>query len=307
MPVTVVDEPKDQRIKRGTHGEISKTVLGASFQIYSANTNRDGIKSPSICGSGTTTYTVEIPRCDNNCECLIVVTVTGEVRGIVDAEAEDYFMGRATAVVDGRLWSNLGTSQAQLTLTSGEGAATYEASGELSPPPKANVKIAGKAGDGPLDKISTYSSGPVSFNACFADIVVTAEGAANSSVNWATRGGSYARSTILATHECKISCYCICNGERTMILEWIRTRWPNKSVYLRRSIRDQEYEKKLIEEREMLQKDVEKKGPSASKREQNKLNKTLESAPGVAVRNSEDGLSKMRELFENILSKLKNG
>ncbi len=307
MPVTVVDEPKDQKFKRGTHGEISNTVQGASFQIYNANTNRDGIKSPSICGSGTTTYTVEIPRCDDSCQCLIVVTVTGEVRGIVDAEAEDYFMGEATAVVDGKLWSNLGTSHAQLTLTSGEGAATYEASAELAPSLMANVKIVGKIGDGPLDKISSYSSGPISFNACFADIVVTAEGSANSNTNWATRGGSYARSTILSTHECKISAYCVCNGERTMILEWIRTRWPSRSLYLNRSVKDEEYEKKLAEERKMLQKDVETRGPVISRREQNKLNKALGSTPGAAVRNSEDGLSKMRELFENILSKLKNG
>jgi hypothetical protein len=75
---------------------------------------------------------------------------------------------------------------------------------------------------------------------------------------------------------------------------------------LKRSVKDEEYEKKLTEEREMLQKDMETRGPFISKREQNKLNKALESAPGSAVRNSEDGLSKMRELFENLLSRFKN-
>jgi hypothetical protein len=201
------------------------------------------------------------------------------------------------------MWSSLGAAQAQLAIASGDGAESYEASGEFAAAPKANVKIVGKVGDGPLDKVSAYNSGPVSLSACYADFSVTAEGAANGYINSHADQASYADATILITHKCEISAYCVCNGERSLILEWSRD-WRDGSVYIRRSERDEDYEKKLTDDADGLKSDTGRSAPTASPRQQTRMLKELGQKP-TRARNLNDGLSKTRELFERELSKVR--
>ena len=297
MPVTVVDKPKDEASRKGPRNEQQKRIQGARYQLFQAKTYAAD-KSPSVAGSGTTTYTVDIPRCDENCQCLIVASVDGRVRGHVDADASDYFVGKARGLIDGKLFSSLGGSPAQLTLVSGDGAESYEASADVSGP---NAKIVGKVGDGPLDKVSAYSSGPVSIDKCYADITVTAEGSANSFINWACSDDSYGEAIVTITRDCKISAYCVCKGERTLIFEWSRG-WDSGSSYTKRSDKDKEYELKLKRDRDEM--GTLKTEQPMPKREAKSLEQ-LDTGRKPRRRSSEDGLSRTRQLFKNQLSKSK--
>jgi hypothetical protein len=302
VPVFVEEDPKDRASRAGPRGDVWKRIQGASYQAYHAKTYTDG-PSVSETDEGTTTYRVEIPRCSEDCQCLIVVSVTGEIKGFVAADASDFFLGKARASADAKLWSSLGVAQAQLAIVSGDGAESYEASGELTAAPRVNVKVVGKVGDGPLDKISAYSCGPVSFNACYADFSVTAEGAVNGYINSHADASSYADATILITHKCKISAYCVCNGERSLILEWSRD-WREGSMYTRRSAKDEEYEKKLKDDTDKLGSNTGKSAPTTPPRQQARMLRELAKKPRPA-RHLSDGLAKTRDLFERELSKMR--
>ena len=244
MPVTVVHDPKYDENSGDGWVQI---VEGALYQLLFASTRTAnttaGHHALSTAGRGVTKYTVDLPKCKTDCQCLIVVSVEGSIYAEVNAAASDSGFGKARATIDAKLYSSLGTGQAQLAIASGDGAESYEASGELGVDPKANVKVVGKVGEGPLNKVSTYSSGPVSFNGCYADFSVTAEGCVNDYVNSWCDAESFAKGRISANHSCNISAYCVCDGQRELIFEWSSNYQTGRS-YSRRSNLDKEYEEK---------------------------------------------------------------
>ncbi|HZU24982.1 MAG TPA: hypothetical protein VFA04_05640 [Bryobacteraceae bacterium] len=292
MPVTVVNKPKDEALRQGPRNEVQKRIEGALLQLYAARTYA-GVDAVSSYGSGSTTYKVEMPRCDNDCQCLIVASVTGEIKGHVDSLASDWGFGKSLASADAKLSSSLGSSPAQLAISSGDGAESYEISGEAAGAPKANVKVTGRLPSGPLDRVSQYSSGPVSFNTCYADIVVTAEGSVNGNINSWCDSSSYAEAAIGITHECSIAAYCVCKGERKLIFEWSISS-ESGSTYSKRSTLDEEYEKKLKSDADKLRTDVARTAPPVSRSEQSKLMRILAARPKAPRRSANDILTKMR-------------
>ena len=307
MPVTVVNDPKyDENAGDGW----VKIVEGALYQLLFASTRTAnttaGHHALSTAGRGVTRYTVDLPKFKKDCQCLIVVSVEGTVYGEVNAVASDWGFGKARAIIDAKLYSSLGTGQAQLAIASGDGAESYEVSGELGVNPEANVKVVGKVGEGPLSKISSYSSGPVSFNACYADFSVTAEGCVNDYVNSWCDAESFAEGHISTDHKCYISAYCVCDGQRELIFEWSNNYQMGHS-YSKRSDQDKEHEENMKANREQLKTNVDKTRPRISKNKQIKLVKQLETGPKVPTRSSNDLLSTMRESLQRQVSKKREG
>ena len=303
MPVKIVNDPEWGH--SGKNGQVTQ-VVGAFYQMFFASTRAatkgtDAYHSPSAKGAGVTKYRVDIPKCKKDCQCLIVVSVEGSISGEVNAMASDWGFGKARATIDAKLYSSLGTAQAQLALASGDGADSYEASGEVGTSPKANVKIVGKVGEGRLTKISSYSSGPISFNACYADFSVTAEGSVNGYTNSWCDDKSFAEGHISTEHKCNISAYCVCDGQRELIFEYSRDR--DSGGYSKRSDLDKEYEEKTKKDEEKLKTNVDKTGPAISKSEEAKLMKQLETGPKVPPKGPNDLLSTMRESLRRQASK----
>ena len=202
--------------------------------------------------------------------------------------------------IDAKLYSSLGTAQAQLALASGDGAIlrSFRRSRHIT---QGNVKIVGKVGEGRLSKISSYSSGPISFNACYADFSVTAEGSVNGYTNLWCDDKSFAEGHISTEHKCNISAYCVCDGQRELIFEYSRDR--DSGGYSKRSDLDKEYEEKTKKDEEKLKTNVDKTRPAISKSEEAKLMKQLETGPKVPPKGPNDLLSTMRELLRRQASK----
>ena len=239
MPVTKKNDPKHKRDKGNSEDLL---LIGSHFQNFTAAsgiTELPSEKTPcssSRSGTGVTSYKVEVPPAEKeDFTCLIVVTITGSISGIVQAEWQafsiDGLFCNAKALADGTLFSSLCQDKANLNLESSEKVSPLKLSTSKNGSADVTIKIPG----GRIEKSAAFSCVKQVEN-CFVDFNVTANGSVNT--NLRNCENSIAFSSVTIKHDTHIAAYHVCNNIRFKVFEW------KNGKYIFRSRLDEEFKTK---------------------------------------------------------------